>query len=78
MVVGLIMVSTLVAMTSTGVALLLGTGWLSAIGIYLATGMVTSFMLVLRLIVAELHEPGHGGEAALPMESVGNGTTRAA
>ncbi|MDV7142314.1 hypothetical protein R3X27_06435 [Tropicimonas sp. TH_r6] len=73
MVVGLVLVSTAVAMSCAGAMLFLGGGWLSVLGIYMASGMVTAIMFLLRLILIEMHQVDASSGAAeeLPANSAG-------
>ncbi len=73
MVVGLILVSTAVAASCAGLMLLLGGGWFSVIGIYISAGMVTTLMILLRLILTEMHnvEDGSDHREDLPVDGEG-------
>ena len=78
MVVGLVLVSTLVAAVCGGLSVLLGGGWIGALLVYFSTGTATSFMLLLRLIILELHRSDGGPASAMVADSVSQRQSRTA
>ncbi|NDR56986.1 hypothetical protein [Aliiruegeria sabulilitoris] len=56
MVVGLVLVSALIAASCAGLSLYVGNGWLRTIAIYFSTGVVSSVLLLLYVIFNEMRK----------------------
>ncbi|WP_139188399.1 hypothetical protein [Aliiruegeria lutimaris] len=56
MVVGLVLVSALIAASCAGLSLYVGNGWLRTIAIFFATGVASSFVLLLYVIFNEMRK----------------------